>query len=96
MRIGRVKINSKSYYFIDGDRIRSDALHVMIKGVYGEEICKAVYHEVINKGFAVVEKYSGCANQPLIEQLDIANKKITALEKKVAELTVKNLYLQTA
>ncbi|MBR6713525.1 MAG: hypothetical protein IKI76_11105 [Selenomonadaceae bacterium] len=51
-----------------------------------------------NAEFAIVEKYIGSGNEQLIEQLDYANKKIAVLEKKVKELTIKNIYseLQTA
>ena len=57
-----------------------------------------MYRDVIANGFAVVEKYTSGSSQPLIEQLDRANRIIAALEKKVADLTIKSIYaeLQTA
>ncbi len=98
MRIERVLINKKRYYFVDGVKITDDALSAVIKGVYGGEVCCKMYRDVFGKGFAVIEKYIGSGNEQLIEQLDRANKKIAALEKKVTELTIKNIYseLQTA
>ena len=98
MRIERVLINKKRYYFVDGVKITDDALSAVIKGIYGGEVCCKMYRDVFGKGFTVIEKYIGSGNEQLIEQLDRANKKIDALEKKVTELTIKNIYseLQTA
>ena len=98
MRIERVSINKKRYYFIDGVKITDDALSAIIKGVYGADVCCKIYRDVFQSGFAILEKYVGSGNEQLIEQLDRANRKIAALEKKVADLTIKNIYseLQTA
>ena len=98
MRVERVCINKKRYYFVDGVKITADALSAVIKGVYGAEVCCKMYRDVFGKGFAVLEKYVGDGNEQLLEQLERNNKKIAALEKKVTELTIKNIYseLQTA
>lgn len=98
MRIERVLINKKRYYFVDGVKITDDALSAIIKGVYGADICCKMYRDIFGKGFAILEKYVGSGNEQLIEQLDRANKKVAVLEKKVTELTIKNIYseLQTA
>lgn len=83
---------------MDGVKITDDALSAVIKGVYGDDVCCKMYRDVFGNGFAIVEKYIGSGNEQLIEQLDYANKKIAVLEKKVKELTIKNIYseLQTA
>lgn len=98
MRVERVSINKKRYYFVDGVKITDDAPTAVIKGIYGAEVCCKMYRDVFGKGFAVLEKYVGDGNEQLLEQLERNNKKIAALEKKVAELTIKNIYseLQTA
>lgn len=94
MRIERVLINKKRYYFVDGVKITDDALSAVIKGVYGADVCCQMYRDIFGKGFVIVEKYVGSGNEQLIEQLDRANKKITMLEKKVTELALENLYLK--
>lgn len=98
MKIERVRINQKSYYFVDGVKINSDALSTILKGIYGGDVCCKMYREVCSDGFAILEKYVGSSNKQLIEQLERANEKIIVLKKKVAELTIKNLYseMQTA
>ena len=98
MRVERVRINKKRYYFVDGVKITGEALSAVIKGVYGADVCCKMYQDIFGKGFAVLEQYVGSGNEQLIEQLDRANKKNAALEKKVTELTIKNIYseLQTA
>lgn len=82
MRIERVRINRKSFYFVDGVKITDDALSAIIKGVYGADVCCKMYRDVFQSGFAILEKYIGSGNEQLIEQLDRANKKIAVLEKK--------------
>ena len=94
MRIEWARINDKSHYFIDGVKINNDALSTIIKGVYGGEVCCSMFRDLFSNGFVIVEKYVGSGNEQLIEQLDRANKKIAALEKKVTELTLENLYLK--
>ena len=98
MRIDWVRINKRSYYFADGVKITDSALATIIRGVYGEKICREMYRDLFDNGFAILEKYVGSGNEQLIEQLDRANKKVAVLEKKVTELTIKNIYseLQTA
>lgn len=98
MKVESVLINSKSYYFVDCVKISDAALSAVIKGVYNEDTCCKMYRDIFSKGFAILEKYIGDGNEQRLEQLEHTNKKITALEKKVTELTIKNLYseLQTA
>lgn len=93
MRIDRVRINGKSYYFVDGAKISSDALSIVISGVYGKDVCSQVYRNVTKNGSTLVEQYVGGANQQLVEQLERANKKIAILEKKVSELALQNIYM---
>lgn len=92
MIIERVYINGKSFYFVDGQRINSAALLTIIKGVYGKEACCKIYRTIFANGFAIIEKCVGDNNEQLIDQLELANKKIALLEKRVAELTIKNIY----
>ena len=92
MKIERVRINGKSFYFADGTRINSDTLATVIKGLYGKEVCSEMYRGLINDGFVIVEKYIGSGDEQLIAQLECADKKIAALEKKVAQLTLENIY----
>lgn len=93
MRIDRVRINGRSYYYVDGERIGSDALATVIRGIFGDNVCKNLYWDVVRTGSVIVERYIGNGNEQLIAQLDAANKKIAALEKKVARLTIENTYL---
>jgi len=92
MRIERAYINGKSYYFVDGVRINSDALAVIIKAIFGEKVCQKVYRDAVANGFAVVERYTGEKNCQLVNQLEQANKKIAALERRVSEMTLKEIY----
>lgn len=92
MTIDRVKIGKQRRYFADGERISVGALGAMIEGAYGAEACKQIFRDLIEAGSIVIERYTGEGNEGLIEQLELANKKIAALEKKVAELTIKNVY----
>ncbi|MBQ3442148.1 MAG: hypothetical protein IJG33_02760 [Selenomonadaceae bacterium] len=98
MRIEWVHINKRSHYFVDGVKVSNDALSTIIKGVYGGEVCCSMFRDLFANGFAIVEKYVGSGNEQLIGQLERANKKIAVLEKKVTELTIKDIYseLQTA
>lgn len=93
MRIDRVEINGKRFYYVDGERIGSDALSAVIRGIFGKDVCAKVYWDVTQNNFVILERYIGNGNEQLIAQLDTANKKITALEKKVARLTIENTYL---
>lgn len=86
MRVERVSINSKRYYFVDGVKITDDALSAVIKGVYGADVCRKMYRDLFNKNVAIVERYVGNANESLIGQLDRAEEKIAALEKRVEKL----------
>lgn len=92
MRIERAHINGKSFYFVDGQRINSNALLTIIRGVYGQEACCKIYRTIITDGFAIIEKCVGNMDEQLIDQLERANRKIAALEKRVAVLTLANLY----
>lgn len=92
MTIDRVKIGKVRRYFADGVRISADGLEAVIKGAYGEKVCKQIFWDLTQTGSIVIERYTSEANAGLVEQLELANKKIAALEKKVAELTIKNLY----
>ena len=92
MRIERVHINGKSFYFVDGQRINSNALLTIIKGVYGQEACCKIYRTIIADGFAIIEKCVGDIDEQLIDQLERANRKIAALEQRVTELTLKSIY----
>ncbi len=93
MKIERVTINGKSFYYVDGEKIRFGALAAMLSGSYGTDVFAKVFDEVRDTGSAIVEKFLGDANQGLITQLETANKKIAALEKRVAQLTIANTYL---
>ena len=93
MKIERASINGKSYYFVDGTRINSEALTVIMCGLFGKDVSAKIYYDVLHHDGAVIERYIGDGNESLIAQLDNANKKIAALEKKVAELTLANIYL---
>lgn len=93
MRIERVTINGKSFYYVDGEKIRFGALAAMLSGTYGTEVFAKTFDEVRANGSAIVEKFLGDGNQALIAQLETAGKKIAALEKKVAELTIANTCL---
>lgn len=57
-----------------------------------------MFRDLFANGFAIGEQYVGSGNEQLIGQLERANKKIAVLEKKVTELTIKDIYseLQTA
>lgn len=92
MKIERVTINGKSFYFVDGARINSDTLAVVMCGLFGKDVTAKIYRDVISGGSTFVERYLGDGNEALINQLEVANKKIAALEKQVAQLTIQNLY----
>lgn len=94
MRIERVNINGKSYYFVDGARINGGALKVVMCGLFGKDVTAKIYRDVISGGSTIVEHYIGDGNEALIAQLELANKKIATLEKQVAQLTIQNLYGQ--
>ncbi len=87
MRVERVSINKKCYYFVDSVKITDDALNAVIKGVYGADVCRKMYRDLFGKNIAIVERYVGDVNSVLLEQLDCAKEKIAALEKKVEKLT---------
>ena len=92
MKIERVYINGKSLYFVDGTRINSDTLGVVMCGLFGKDVAAKIFRDVLGGGSTFVERYLGDGNEALIEQLEVANKKIAALENKVAQLTIQNLY----
>lgn len=92
MKIERVNINGKSYYFVDGAKINGGTLEVVMCGLFGKDVTSKIYRDVISGGSTIVERYIGDGNEALIAQLEIANKKIAALEDKVAQLTIQNLY----
>lgn len=94
MKIERVHINGKSYYFVDGAKINGDALRIVMCGLFGEDVTSKIYRDVISGGSTIVERYTGDGNEALIAQLELANKKIALLEKQVAQLTLQNLYKQ--
>lgn len=94
MKIERVRINGKSYYFVDGAKINSGALEVVMCGLFGEDVTAKIYRDVISGGSTIVERYLGDGNEALIAKLELANKKIAALEDEVAQLTIQNLYGQ--
>ena len=89
-----MQINGKSYYFVDGVKINSVALEVVMCGLFGEDVTAKVYRDVISDGSTIVERYTGDDNAALVDKLELANKKIAALEDKVAQLTIQNLYKQ--
>ena len=95
MRIDRVKINGKSYYYVDGESIRFGALATMISGIYGADVYSKFYDDTRTQGTVIIEQYLGDGSERLAAQLEKANKKIAALEKKVAQLTIRNLYQDT-
>ena len=92
MKIERVHINGKGLYFVDGARINSDTLAVVMCGLFGEDVAAKIFRDVLGGGSTFVERYLGDGNETLISQLEVANKKIAALEKQVAQLTIQNLY----
>ena len=47
MRIEWVKINKRSYYFVDGVKITNDALLATLKGVCGEKGCREVFGDLL-------------------------------------------------
>lgn len=92
MRIDRIRVGRQSHYYADGQRIGSDALSVVLKGIFGRKVCAKVFWDLTHDNTCTVERYIGNGNEQLIAQLEAAGKKIAVLEKKVAELTLKNLY----
>ena len=92
MTIDRVRIGKVRRYFADGERLSVGALTAMLEGMYGKEVCKQIFYDLIETGSVIIEHYTSEGNAGLIDQLELAEKKIAALEKKVAELTIKNLY----
>ena len=94
MKIERVRINGKSHYFVDGAKINSGALKVVMCGLFGKDVTAKIYRDVISGGSTIVERYLGDGNEALIAKLELADKKIAALEDKVAQLTIQNLYEQ--
>lgn len=93
MKIERATINGKSYYFVDGTRINSEALTVIMSGLFGKDVSAKIYRDVLHSNEAVIERYIGEGNEQLIAQLEEANKKIAALEQAVAKLIIRNIYL---
>ena len=93
MRIDRVHINGRSYYYVDGQKIGNDALSAVIKGIFGRGVCAKVYWDITHNNSCTIERYLGDGNEQLIAQLEAANKKIAALEKRVAKLAIENIYL---
>ena len=93
MKIERAHINGKSYYFVDGTRINSEALTVIMSGLFGKNVSAKIYRDVLHHNGAVIERYLGDGNDSLIAQLEEANKKIAALEQAIAKLVIENIYL---
>lgn len=93
MKIERATINGKSYYFVDGTKINSEALTVIMRGLFGKDVSAKIYRDVIHGNGAVIERYLGDGNDSLIAQLEEANKKIAALEQAIAKLVIENIYL---
>ena len=84
MTIDRVRIGKVRRYFADGERLSVGALTAMLEGMYGKEVCKQIFYDLIETGSVIIEHYTSEGNAGLIDQLELAEKKIAALEKKAS------------
>ena len=91
MKLERLTIGKKSWYTLNGKPIAQDTLWAL-----GEEFFTKDKWQQIAESLRV----NGCAETTLTpwqesadQEIALANKKIAALEKRVAKLTLDNIYL---
>ena len=81
-------------YRVNGLNISLDTLSAICREFYGENGWQKIQSDLGSIGFLNIEN-----NAPrqivknAFDELNIANKKIAALEKRVTELTIQNIYL---
>lgn len=91
MKLAKKNVGGRDYHSVNGKPIRPDTLEAIGKEIFVSEYWKAIQEKLHTVGYADVVLHP--------EHFDTeddylsVNKKIAALEKRVSELTIQNIYL---
>ena len=80
-------------YRVNGLNISLDTLSAICREFYGENGWKKIQGILGSDGFLNIDNAPRQIVKNAFDELNIANKKIAALEKRVTELTIQNIYL---
>lgn len=92
MKLERVKLWGRNYYSVNGKPIARDTLRAIGAEIFTPDCWAAIQNALDKIGSAQFQFIPSKTHRDALSEADNANKKIAALERRIAELTLNDVY----